>query len=104
MSMKPIDVENEILLALRRSDEALTVPEIHRRATTATGQGPTWREVMSTCIRLERMALLAITSEQEVGGVTQPAYQLTKYGRAAAHSLRIQQHQVQRQQQEVDHV
>lgn len=101
--MKPIDVENEILLALRRADEALTAPAILKRVTTAAGQGPSWREVMSTCIRLERMALVVIAGEQEVGGVHQPTYQLTKYGRAAAHSLRIQQHQVQRQQQEVDH-
>lgn len=103
MSMKPIDVENTILLALRRSGEALTVPEIHRRVTTATGQGPTWREVASTCIRLERIALAAITAEREVDGVTQPAYQLTRYGLAASVPLSIRQHQDQRQPREVDH-
>ena len=88
--INPPDTEKIILLALIRWPWPLSVPEILKRITTASAQGPSWREVTSTCIRMDRKGLIFIAGEQEVGGVYQPAYKRTKEGLVAAHALRLQ--------------
>ncbi|NIC05240.1 phage portal protein [Billgrantia bachuensis] len=83
--MKPIDIENAILVALRRSTlcgdpQPLTIPALVKRLTTAKGEGPGWRQVANAVLRLERQGLIYIAAEEEVGEVMQPAYQLTGGG------------------------
>ena len=83
--MKPIDVENAILVALRRAVQdgyprAMTIPALVKRLSTAKGEGPGWRQVANAVQRLERQGLIYIAAEEEVGEVMQPAYQLTGGG------------------------
>ncbi len=96
--MKPIDVENEILLAIRRAGngKTLTIAHIHRRLCTASGEGVSWRMVANACTRLERMGLTSIEGEEKVGDTWHPAYALTEAGKHAAHTARIQRHNAAR--------
>ncbi|MCE8042460.1 hypothetical protein HOP60_09870 [Halomonas daqingensis] len=87
--MKPIDIENAILVALRRAQQGgdsqpLTIPALVKRLSTAKGEGPSWRQVANAVNRLERQGLIYIKAEEEVGEVMQPAYQLTPAGEPLA--------------------
>ncbi|RTR01961.1 hypothetical protein [Halomonas nitroreducens] len=96
--MKPVDLENEVLLALRRAaGDTLTIAHLHRRLSSAAGEGPIWRQVASTCTRLERLGFIYIAAEEKVGDAWHPAYALTEAGRAAAHAARIQRHNASRE-------
>lgn len=89
MSNKPIDIENAILVALRRAvhegyPRAMTIPALGKRLSTAKGEGPGWRQVANAVQRLERQGLIYIAAEEHVGEVMQPAYQLTAAGEPLA--------------------
>ncbi|MBW5800084.1 hypothetical protein [Halomonas elongata] len=87
--MKPIDIEHEVLLALRNAP-GQAVHAIRRRITTAQGEGPGWRQVANTVNRLERRGWVRIVAEQEINQVWQPAYGLTDAGRERADRVRAQ--------------
>lgn len=91
--MKPIDLENAILVALRRArkdgdPQPLTIPALVKRLSTAKCEGPGWRQVANAVQRLERQGLIHIAAEVETGEVMQPAYQLTAAGEPLAAQAR----------------
>lgn len=88
--MKPIDIEHEILLALR-SSPIMCIHSIHRRISTAHGEGPGWREVANVVMRLERRRWVYVAgTEQEIHGEWHTAYSLTEVGRGHAEEARQQ--------------
>ncbi|MDR5858194.1 hypothetical protein FZZ93_01180 [Halomonas eurihalina] len=87
--MKPIDIEHEVLLALR-STPGQAIHAIRRRITTAHGEGPGWRQVANTVNRLERRGWVRIVAEQEINEVWHPAYGLTDAGREQADRVHAQ--------------
>ena len=88
--MKPIDIENEVLLTLRATP-GQAIHAIRRRITTAKGEGPGWRQVANSVTRLERRGWVRIIAEQEINGAWHPAYGLTDTGRHHAEDVRQQQ-------------
>ena len=87
--MKPTDIENAILVALRRAvqdgdPQPLTIPALVKRLSTVRQEGPGWRQVATAVLRLERQGLICIAGEEEVGEVMQPTYQLTAAGEPLA--------------------
>ncbi len=96
--MSPLELENAVLIALRRcggrlGSDGTTVGRLHKALATATGEGPSWREVANCLGRLERMGLARIAGDETVGENCHPIYALTiPAGVQAAHSARIQQH------------
>ena len=87
--MKPIDIEHEVLLALRATPGQV-IHGIRRRITTAHGEGSGWRQVANTVNRLERRGWVRIVAEQEVNEVWHPAYGLTEAGRERADQVHVQ--------------
>ncbi|MDT8895460.1 hypothetical protein RSO41_12415 [Halomonas sp. I1] len=87
--MKPIDIEHEVLLALR-STPGQAIHAIRRRITTAQGEGPGWRQVANSVNRLEHRGWVRIVAEQEINEVWHPAYGLTDAGREQADRVRAQ--------------
>ncbi|SHK53009.1 hypothetical protein [Halomonas caseinilytica] len=87
--MKPIDIEHQVLLALR-STSGQAIHAIRRRITTAQGEGPGWRQVANTVNRLERRGWVLIVAEQEINEVWHPAYGLTDAGREQADRVHAQ--------------
>lgn len=77
--MKPIDIENRVLLVLQRAGR-LTIAKLHRRLTPATGQGPIWRQVANAVYRLERQGLVHIVGDELVGDVSLPLFGLSPAG------------------------
>lgn len=87
--MKPVDIKDAILVALRRArkngdPQPLTIPALVKRLSTARQEGPAWRQVANAVQRLERQGLIYIAGEEEVGEVMQPAYQITAAGEPLA--------------------
>ena len=98
--MKPVDIENEILITLRRcggkdGSDGATISSLHRTLSPAPGGVPSWREVANAVCRMERMGFLAIVGDEQVGEACQPIYALTRWGIQAAHTARIQKHNAQ---------
>ena len=81
--MKPIDVENLVLLALRRcggksGSDGATITRLHHvLSPAASGAGPSWREVATATLRLERAGLVAIVGDESIGQNCHPIYALT---------------------------
>lgn len=95
--MKPIDLENEILLALKRAGgKGLTVASVHKRVSPAGSEGPSWREVASSVTRLSRMGWVYVSGEAQHGEDMHPMFALTSAGEHAACAARIQQHNAAR--------
>ncbi|APC45966.1 hypothetical protein QHH_54 [Halomonas phage QHHSV-1] len=95
--MTPTELENFILIALRNAggswgSDGMTVGALHKALATATGEGPSWRQVASYLVRLERMGLAYIAGDETIGEDCHPIYALTPAGVQAAHSARIQKH------------
>ncbi|MDL4861425.1 hypothetical protein NPJ88_003680 [Halomonas elongata] len=87
--MKPIDIEHQVLLALRAT-AGQVIHAIQRRITTAHGEGPGWRQVANTVNRLERRGWVRVIAEQEINQVWHPAYGLTDAGREQADRVHAQ--------------
>lgn len=94
--MKPIDVENEVLLALRRcggksGSDGATITRLHHvLSPAASGAGPSWREVATATLRLERAGLVAIVGDETIGQNCHPIYALTGAGVQAAATAALQ--------------
>lgn len=88
--MKPIDIENHILVTLMRLAPA-TIPMIKRRLTTPGAHQVTFRCVASATLRLERQGLIYQSGDVTVGIDTQPQYTLTQAGMASARTIQRQQ-------------
>lgn len=97
--MKPIDIENAILVALRRAckggdPQPLTIPALVKRIFNPKIEDwqPSWRQVANAVQRLERQGLIYIAAEETVGDVMQPAYQLTGGGESVAAQASLTAH------------
>ncbi|MDI5890629.1 hypothetical protein [Halomonas rhizosphaerae] len=106
--MKPIDLENAILIALRRcggqaGSDGATVGRLHRLLAQGYAKTPSWRDVATTVIRLGRMGLVRLVGEETIGEDCHPLYALSPAGVRAAHTARIQQHNAGVLNEEVDH-
>lgn len=87
--MKPIDIEHEVLLALR-STPGQVIHGIRRRITTAHGEGPGWRPVANAVMRMERRGWVCVVNEEEVNSIWHPGYGLTPAGQEMASRVRAQ--------------
>ncbi|MFW6344735.1 MAG: hypothetical protein ACOC0M_00165 [Halomonas sp.] len=94
--MKPIDVENRVLLVLLRAGGgALRMKSIHERVTTVDAnedmQPLEWRTVAKATHRLMTAGLVEIVDdERSSNGDMHPLYALTSTGESAAHQARVQ--------------
>jgi len=95
--MKPIDIENEVLLALRRCGgkngrDGSTVNRLHRMLSpAASGVGPSWRDVTRATLRLQSAGLVEIVGDETIGKDCHPLYALTEpQGVQAAASAALQ--------------
>ncbi|WFM72935.1 hypothetical protein [Halomonas sp. CKK8] len=106
--MKPIDLENAILIALRRCEGrqgngGATVGRLHRLLAEGYAKAPIWREVANAVCRLERMGLVRLVGDETIGEDCHPTYALSPAGIRAAHTARIQQHNAGVLNEEIDH-
>jgi len=81
--MKPIDIENLILLKLSRSTP-MTIAKLRRQLTPTQGQGPIWRQVANAVYRLERQGLVHIVGDELAGDVSLPVFGLSQAGKLEA--------------------
>jgi hypothetical protein len=102
--MKPIDLENHILLALRRaSHDGITVNALYRALVPAGSRSPTWRDVANGLYRLERQGLVHIVGDElSAGTECQPLFWLSHAGLRLAHNLINQQQAAAAPQEETD--
>ncbi|MBW5802025.1 hypothetical protein [Halomonas elongata] len=87
--MKPIDIEHEVLLALRNAP-GRTIQLISRAITTAHGEGPGWRPVANAVMRMECRGWVCVVSEEEVNNIWHPGYGLTPAGQEMASRVHAQ--------------
>lgn len=94
--MKPIDIENEVLLALRRCGgkngrDGSTVNRLHRMLSpAASGVGPSWRDVTKATLSLQSAGLVEIVGDETIGQNCHPIYALTGAGVQAAATAALQ--------------
>ncbi len=94
--MKPIDIENRVLVVLLRTGGgALRMKTIHQRVTTVDANEDQvaleWRTVAKATHRLMTAGLVAIVGdERDAQGDMHPLYGLTSAGEMAAQQARVQ--------------
>ena len=106
--MKPVDLQNAILIALHRcggisGGHGATVRRLHTLLAQGYAKAPIWREVAREVCLLERLGLVTIAGDELVGQDCHPRYALTPAGMRAAGSARSQQVAAGVLFQEVDH-
>ena len=94
--MKPIDLENAILIALRRCGahtdaSGMTVHRINALLRAIYRTPPSWRDVAIAVLRLERRGLVRLVDYETHGEDCHPLYALSPAGTGAARTVRIQQ-------------
>ena len=83
--MKPIDIQNAVLLKMAALSPA-TIPQLRRRLAPANANF-TFRSVTSAVLRLQRQGLVAQVSEEIVGIEAHPIFGLTVAGKDEARRI-----------------